>query len=93
MTIKDCSECKNSNRDQHGKCKFYLDCVYNNQRNFAPIIKRIHPNRVLYDLKSIKGYAKCVPKDVSPDEDKGIYFEKLMQFIDSVINKYEDIKK
>ena len=49
--------------------------------------KRIHPSRILFDLKSIKGYANCVPRNLTPDKDPGIYFEKLTLFIDSIINK------
>jgi len=52
--------------------------------------KKIHPGRILNDLKSIKGYANCVPRNLSPDTDPGIYFEKLTLFIDSIINKYQD---
>lgn len=51
--------------------------------------RKLHPGRILYDLKSIKGYFNCVPKDVAPDEDKGIYFTKAMTFLDGLIREYE----
>jgi len=50
--------------------------------------RKLHPARILYDLKSIKGYFFCVPKNIAPNEDKGIYFEKAMNFLDSLIQEY-----
>ena len=51
--------------------------------------RKLHPARILYDLKSIKGYFHCVPKDISPDKDKGVYFEKAIHYLDSIIREYE----
>ncbi|MFX0023757.1 MAG: hypothetical protein ACFE9S_15630 [Candidatus Hermodarchaeota archaeon] len=51
--------------------------------------RRLHPGRVLYNLKSIKGYFRCVPEDIAPNEDKGIYFAKAMQYLDGIIREYE----
>lgn len=47
--------------------------------------------RFLSDLKGLKGFHGWVPKDVSPDRDKGVYFEKLGFEIERLIKKYEKI--
>ncbi|MBA7497210.1 hypothetical protein ES702_07822 [subsurface metagenome] len=57
------------------------------------ITKRIHPGRILYDIKSIKGYLSHVPLDIAPKEDKGIYFNKTVNYIDSLIKKYKKLSK
>ena len=51
----------------------------------------VHINRVLIDLKSLRGCFKHVNKDVAPNKDKGIYFEKAMQDLDHTIKKYEHL--
>ena len=53
------------------------------------MVRKLHPARILYDLKSIKGYFKCVPKNIAPDKDKGVYFEKAINYLDSMIREYE----
>jgi len=53
------------------------------------MVRKLHPARVLYDLKSIKGYFHWVPKDTAPDKDKGVYFEKAINYLDSKIREYE----
>ena len=53
--------------------------------------KTVHINRVILDLKTLRGCFRHVNKDVAPNKDKGIYFEKAMQDLDHVIKKYEHL--
>ena len=58
-----------------------------------PKIKRIHPFRVKSDIIAIKGYLSHVPLDIAPNDDKGVYFTKAQQFVESLIKKYEKLAK
>lgn len=58
-----------------------------------PKIRRIHPFRVKSDIMAIKGYLSHVPLDIAPNDDKGIYFKKAQQFVESIIKKYEKLAK
>ena len=44
---------------------------------------------ILIDLWKIRGAFNCVPKDVAPNKDKGIYFAKAMKDLEDIIRKYE----
>lgn len=59
----------------------------------SPKIKRIHPLRVKSDITAIKGYLSHVPLDIAPNDDKGVYFTKAQQFVESLIKKYEKLAK
>jgi len=62
----------------------------------AHMKRTVHISRVILDLKSIRGCFKHVNKDVAPNKDKGIYFEKAMHDLDKAIKKYEkmlEVKK
>jgi len=52
----------------------------------------INVNKILIDLKSLKGSFSCVNKSIAPDKDKGIYFEKAMQDLKELIDNYEKKK-
>lgn len=52
----------------------------------------VYVGKIISDLKQIKGCARCVPKDVAPNQDPGIYLEKLIADIDGTITKYEKIR-
>lgn len=52
-----------------------------------------HIGRVISDLKMIKGSFSHVPKNMAPNDDKGIYFAKAMHDLEKLIGKYEKLKE
>lgn len=52
----------------------------------------VYVGKIIADLKQIKSYARCVPKNIAPDQDPGVYFEKLLADIEGTIEKYEKIR-
>jgi protoheme ferro-lyase len=44
---------------------------------------------IKHDLRRILGALHSVPKDISPNEDKGIYLEKAKETVRELLEKYE----
>jgi hypothetical protein len=70
------------------------------QRNFdvreqteGQRIKKLLKNRVIAHLRAILGAFQKVPKDVAPEEDPGIYFNKAMKDLKQLIKKYKNSDK
>ena len=50
------------------------------------MVKMINPYKVRLKLLSVIGAFNCVPEDVAPKDDKGIYFYKAMEDLKELLN-------
>ena len=51
----------------------------------------LYKGKVLFDLRKIIGSLQCIPTNISPDKDKGIYLKKALETVKSIIKKYEGV--
>ena len=49
------------------------------------MVKMLNPYRMRLKLLEIKGALDCVPTDIAPDKDKGIYFYKAVEDLKELI--------